>query len=254
MSPSRPAFDLDADAYRRRITVTTLSPGIVHSDLEDDFHHFVITLRHDGTHVVSVDAESQRWPWATCPGAAEPLRKLAGMPLADRFTAAAQWTDPKQNCTHQYDAACHAITHAANNRERRVYDMEIPVSDPVYGATTVRLWVDGELDLVWHLSPAGLDAPAPPFDGAPWKGGFMRWADATLAPDAAERAIALRRACDIGRGRNMDLDGVPVASDLSPIMAGVCHTMQPGIVEVAFRHVGSIRDFAAHPERFGADI
>jgi hypothetical protein len=33
------------------------------------------------------------------------------------------------------------------------------------------------------------------------------------------------------------------------MMSGVCHTMQPGIVEVAFRHVGSIRDFAAHPER-----
>jgi hypothetical protein len=29
--------------------------------------------------------------------------------------------------------------------------------------------------------------------------------------------------------------------------------MQPGIVEVAFRHAGSIRDFARAPERLGTD-
>ncbi len=40
----------------------------------------------------------------------------------------------------------------------------------------------------------------PPFDAAPWKGGFMRWADETLPEDEAERAITLRRACDIGDG------------------------------------------------------
>ena len=43
----------------------------------------------------------------------------------------------------------------------------------------------------------------------------MRWADATLPEDDAECAIALRRACDIGMGRGMDLDGVPVA-DAAP--------------------------------------
>ena len=50
-------------------------------------------------------------------------------------------------------------------------------------------------------------------------------------------------------GRGMDLDGVPVAAQLPPVMAGVCHTMQPGIVEVALRNVGSIRDFADVPGR-----
>ena len=81
----------------------------------------------------------------------------------------------------------------------------------------------------------------------------MRWADATLPEDDAECAITLRRACDIGMGRGMDLDGVPVATQLPASMGGVCHTMQPGVVEVAFRNVGSIRDFAAHPERLLAD-
>jgi hypothetical protein len=178
-----------------------------------------------------------------------PLRALAGMPLSRRFTAAGRWTDPKQNCTHQFDTACYAITHAAWQRDQRVYDVEVPRRDPHVGSSNPRLWVDGELRLAWSISWNGINDPQPPFDAAPWQGGFMRWADATLPEDDAECAITIRRACDIGMGRAMDLDAVPVASELPAMMAGVCHTMQPGIVEVAFRHVGSIRDFSEHPER-----
>ena len=250
---SRPDYDLDADAYRRRIRIVTLGPGLVESDLQDDFHHFVITLRHDGERVKSIDAESRRWPWATCPDAAVPLRALAGMPLSRRFTAAGRWTDPKQNCTHQFDAACHAITHAASGRAERVYDLEVPRRDPATGASHCRLWVDGEPSLQWEIGWNGIADVDAPFDVAPWRGGFMRWADATLPEDDAERAITLRRACDIGMGRGMDLDAIPVADQLPATMAGVCHTMQPGVVEVAFRHVGSIRDFARTPELLGAD-
>jgi hypothetical protein len=246
---SSPDFDVHADAYRRRIRIATIEPGVVVSALEDDFHHFEVTLRHADGAVVSCEAVSYRWPWTTCPDAAAPLRMLAGMPLSQRFTAAGRWTDPKQNCTHQFDTACYAITHAAWNRTARVYDVEVPARDMTTGATRARLWVDGELRLAWSLTWDGIANAQPPFDAAPWKGGFMRWADGTLPEDDAERAITLRRACDIGMGRAMDLDAVPVATELPPMMSGVCHTMQPGIVEVAFRHVGSIRDFAAHPER-----
>jgi hypothetical protein len=250
---SRPDFDLDADAYRRRIRVVTLEPGVVESDLQDDFHHFVVTIRHNGEVVESVDAESERWPWSTCPAAAIPLRKLVGMSLSRRFTAAGRFTDPKQNCTHQFDAACHAITHAAAGRDERVYDLEIPVRDPTTGASHCRLWVDGEPALDWHVTWEGITDPQPPFDLAPWKGGFMRWADENLPENDAELAITLRRACDIGMGRGMDLDAIPVASALPHLMSGVCHSMQPGIVEVALRHVGSIRDFAADPDLLDAD-
>jgi hypothetical protein len=248
-------FDLDADrdgnVYRRRILVTTAGPGRVVADLQDDFHHFVVTVHHDGTRVEALECDSERWPWSTCPGAADSLRALAGMPLARRFTAAGQWTDPKLNCTHQFDAACHAITHAAWGRDRRQYDIEVPMRD-AGGTTRVRLWVDGARRLAWSLTWAGIVDPSPPFDAAPWKGGFMRWADTTLEPDDAECAIVLRRCADIGMGRGMDLDGVPRADQLPPMMTGVCHTMQPGVIEHAVRHVGSIRDFSAMPERFGA--
>jgi Protein of unknown function (DUF2889) len=244
-----PGPDVSADAYRRRIRVETVAPGVVVSRLEDDFHFFVVTLRHDGQRVEEVTNSSHRWPWTTCPDAARSLRALTGMPLSRRFTAAGGWTDPKQNCTHQFDAACHAITHAARNGTVRQYDVEVPRRDPATGATSVRLWVDGTPALAWSLTWDGIADPQPPFDEAPWRGGFMRWADTTLPEEDAERAIVLRRAADIGTGRGMDLDGVPVASQLPASMAGICYSMQPGVVEVAFRHRGSIRDFASEPDR-----
>lgn len=253
MTAPRPGFDLDSDAYRRRIRVRTVSPSVVVSELEDDFHHFRVTLTHDGESVVSCENESFRWPWTTCPDAADPLRALVGMPLSRRFTAAGSWTDPKQNCTHQFDSACAAITHAAWGRDTRVYDVEVPLRDPETGATHVRLWVDGDLRLTWDLDWNGPVDPQPPFDEAPWRGGFMRWADATLPEADAEDAIVIRRACDIGMGRGMDLDNVPVADQLPAMMAGICHTMQPAVVHVALRNVGTIRDFARDPDRLLPD-
>jgi Protein of unknown function (DUF2889) len=246
-----PPLDLDADVYRRRILIRTTEPGVVVSELEDDFHHFLVTLRHDGTTIESVEADSVRWPWSTCPGAAVPLRALAGSPLQQRFTYVAKAVDPALNCTHQFDAAAHAITHAAWGRDVRQYDLEIGAIFRTPGVVgRNRLWVDGRLALEWFLQPGQGPVELPPqFAGAPWRGGFLRWADAHLEPDAAEQACVLRRASDIGMGRGMALDDIPVASDLLPGMSGVCHSMQPDIAVHGLRNVGSIRDFAASPER-----
>ena len=77
----------------------------------------------------------------------------------------------------------------------RVYDLEVPRRDPTTGAT--RRAASGSTassrsrgTLTWD----GIVDPAPPFDAAPWKGGFMRWADATLpeatTPSARSRCAA----------------------------------------------------------------
>ena len=251
-----PPLAVDADVYRRRILVRATAPGEIVSELEDDFHHFVVTLRHDGHVVVAVEAESIRWPWSTCPGAAVPLRALAGAPLTTRWTHAARWTSPALNCTHQFDAAAHAITHAArlgqgHGANVRQYDVEVAAVLARGEELAVnRLWVDGRLALQWRMRPAHepVDLPAA-LAGAPWRGGFLRWADEHLEPDFAEQACVLRRASDIGMGRGMPLDDIPVASQLPGSMRGVCHSLQPDVAPVAFRNVGSIRDFAAAPER-----
>ena len=41
-------------AYRRRIRLVALGPEAVWGGLEDDFHHFEVTLRHDGRHVTAL--------------------------------------------------------------------------------------------------------------------------------------------------------------------------------------------------------
>ena len=81
-------------SYRRRIRTVTLEPGVVWGGLEDDFHHFEVTIRHDGATVTDLDMEAWRWPWATCPTPAGPLRSLIGMELSERCTAVAEVMDP----------------------------------------------------------------------------------------------------------------------------------------------------------------
>ena len=233
--------------YRRRIRTVAVSDGVVEGGLEDDFHHFEVTLRHDRGRVIGIESRSRRWPWSTCPAAAVNLRPLEGMPLSTRCTAIAEVADPRMNCTHQFDLTGLCVSHAARGDEQRQYDVELPPA--VDGVTHPRLWRDGELLLTWTLSTRdrGL-VDSPPYDAAPWRGGFFRWADDTLDPVAAEAAIVLRRACEIGMGRGMDLEAVDSAEELGPIMGAVYYTMQPSVMPVAFRNRGSIRDFARHPD------
>jgi Protein of unknown function (DUF2889) len=235
--------------YRRRIRTITVEDGLVEGGLEDDFHRFEVTMRHDGERVTGIEARSRRWPWATCPDAAVNLQPIVGMPLSLRCTAIAAVADPRMNCTHQFDLAGLCVSHAARRLERRQYDVELP---PVVDAITEpRLWRDGELVLAWTLSWRDGQrrlVHCPPYDRAPWRGGFFRWADQTFDPETAEAAIVLRRACEIGMGRGMDLEAYDSAAELGPMMGPVCYTMQPSVTPVAFRNRGSIRDFAAHPD------
>ena len=242
-------------SFRRRIRVVVEEPGVVAGGLEDDFHYFKVVLRHDGERVVAVDAESIRWPWTTCPGAAEPLRELIGMALSPRCLAVGDWTDPRRNCTHMFDLAGLAVAHAARGGPpgtARQYDAAIPAGAQAGPRREVRLWRDGVPLLTWVLEGRSCVAPAP-YSETPWRGGFLRWADRELPVDDAEAAIVLRRACDIGMGRGMDLDAVPSALDILGVQGPICHTMQPGVVEVSLRHRGTIRDFDADPDALLTD-
>src|SRR5262249_44723732 len=173
--------------YRRRIRTVTVEEGVVEGGLEDDFHHFEVTVEHDGERVTGIDARSRRWPWATCPDAAANLQPIVGMPLSPRCTAIAAVANARMNCTHQFDLVGLCVSHAARRLERRQYDAELP--PVVDGITEPLLWRDGELVLVWTLSWRDGErrlVDSPPYDAAPWRGGFFRWADETLDPESAE--------------------------------------------------------------------
>ena len=72
--------------------------------------------------------------------------------------------------------------------------------------------------------------------------------------DAAEAAIVLRRAIDISRGRQMDLDTFDSAEPLLPMMDGICYSMTTERAPVAIRRKGSARDFSDHPGMLLADF
>jgi hypothetical protein len=231
------------------------APGIVDGGLEDDFHHFTARLEHDGGIVTAVEAHAHRWPWTTCPDAAAPLRVLAGIELSPRCLAVGERTDPRRNCTHMFDLAGLCLAHAARGGPvgtTRQYDVEIPARAQHGPRTAVRCWRDDALVHEWILEGRQCVDPEP-FASAPWRGGFLRWADETFDPDISEPAIVLRRACDIGMGRGMDLDAVDAAAEMEPLMLGVCYTMQPEQIRVALRNKGTIRDFDADPDALLAD-
>ncbi len=238
--------------YRRRIRLVATAPDTVEAALEDDFHHFEVTLRHDRARVTDVEARSVRWPWSTCPAAAGPLRELIGMPLSSRCLAVGDHADPHANCTHMFDLAGLAVAHAYRGSPtyavaRRQYDAEVPYGPVAGPPREVRLLRDGTPALTWILEGRGIVEP-PEFAGAPWVGGFFRWADRTLPVEEAEAAIVLRRACEIGMGRGMDLDAVDRADELADLMRGVCFTMQPAVIGTALRNKGTIRDFSDSPD------
>lgn len=236
--------------YRRRIRLEQLDPATVWGGLEDDFHHFEVNLQHDTERVRAISMLAVRWPWTTCPDAGAGLQALVGMALDPRCTAVARVADPRWNCTHQFDLAGLCVAHAARRLARRQYDVELsPVTD---GIQVARMWRDGTLAYEWTLEVLAtgerrLLTPEA-FTTAPWRGGFIRWADETLPSEEAEAAIVLRRACDIGMGRAMDLEAIDCAAELAGLMAGICYSMQPEVMPVAFRNRGSIRDFARHPD------
>lgn len=242
-------------SFRRRIRVVRRDDTTVDGGLEDDFHYFKVHVEHDGETVTAMEAESVRWPWTTCPGASEPLRALVGMPLSPRCLAVGDVTDPRLNCTHMFDLAGLAVAHAARggpSGTTRQYDVEIPYGAQFGGRHEVRLWRDGAEVLHWTLDGRRCVDP-PPYSEVRWRGGFLRWADETLPVEDAEAAIVLRRACDIGMGRGMDLDAVTSAVELLDTQGSICHTMQPGVIEGSLRNRGTIRDWDPDPDRLLAE-
>lgn len=232
-------------SYRRRIRLVSTATDTVVGGLEDDFHYFVVTVHHDGAVVTGIESEARRWPWTTCPDAGAQLTVLVGMELSPRCLAVGEITNPRLQCTHQFDLAGLAVAHACRDVAVRQYDATVPFGAQSGGPRHVELLRDGAPCLDWTLDGHACVDPEP-YASAPWRGGFLKWADTTLSVDEAEAAAVLRRACDIGFGRGADLEAYPRASQLAIGSSGICYTFQPETAAVSFRQVGTIRDWDGH--------
>ena len=248
--------------YRRAVTVE-VEEGYAVGELIDDFHHFRAVVHHDGARVTNVSGEALRYPWATCAGSTEPLRRLVGTPLEPSLRGPGRHTSARTQCTHLFDAAALAIARLARGAGSVAYAMAIP--DRMDGRTRAEIARDGEALFAWELEAGDVVGPSlwvgsHPRVGSDYRegsgprvgsdrgprrslgGGFADWVESEFDAATAEAAMLLQRACIISSGRSIDLEARERADSAPPHPMGVCHTFTPGIVEGSFRMVGSIRN------------
>ena len=242
--------DYGTAIYRRELRVR-LSPGLALGELIDDFHHFRAAVKHTGGQITDVQAETPRYPWTTCPGAAEPLRELVGTPLSPRMRGPAEHTRARSQCTHLFDAACIAIARAGRAAGDVTYRIAIP--DRVEGRTRATLERDGVLRLDWTLMGYNIESPAP-FAGRSVLRGFAGWVEDTFDAEQAEAILILQRASVISLGREIDIEAISRADLGKKIPMGACYTYQPGRAEQGFRMVGSARNLTHESDIEGASL
>lgn len=229
-----PALD-DLPGYRRRFRLTP-GEGWIRSELEDDYHHMRVTLRHADGVITAVESEMVRAPWTTCPGAIARLQQtFAGAALAE---APARIAEKATNCTHLHDLATLAAAHVA---DRAPLSYDVLASDPVAGRRRIELRRNGEAVMHWVEQDGRLVEPAAAAGLT-----LLQLKPYIESLDAAgqEQARILRWGAIVAHGRAIPLENQSDATRMPP----TCFTFQPETKTTA-RRVGEIRDFSRGGEQ-----
>jgi len=227
----------------RRKVILSAGERHVKAGVEDDYHHFVITLEHDGARITGVKSEDKRTPWASCASAGSMLQQLVGVALSMDVFAAVAHIDPHEQCTHQFDLALLAIPQALRGG-RRQYDIE--VTDAVDGKRRAHVLRDSKTCIDWIMEGTTVIAPSA-LAGTNLRQMNVREM-AERDPDNADAIVMLRRAVMIASGRGINFDQFDNASVFADRMSGACYSFQPARIMLATRNKGSVRDFSQHPE------
>lgn len=220
----------DLPGFRRRIRIVP-DKGAAAAEVEDDFHHMTVTLRHDGTRITEVAAKILRAPWTTCPGAEAVLKEtFAGVALVEAARRGAK----QANCTHLHDLAVFAAAHAD---EVGAILYEVLIADPVDGRGAAEIRRNGEAVLGWTLE-RGMTLADPPEVSGKTLFELRDWI-AGLDPQRREAARILQWASLIAHGRQIPLAEQSDAARMPPN----CYTFQPDRAPLAMR-VGEIVDFS----------
>lgn len=226
--------------FRRAIRLDA-AVGVIRGELEDDFHHFVVTLRHDEDRVTAVTGHAIRYPWSRCPLAAGALDAVVGLSISTDPTAIYRHVDPLGQCTHMFELAGLAVTQAARGTPHRRYDAS--VSEPRDDRAEAMLLCDGAPMEQWDLVDGIITGPHPRIGQRP--ANLRTAALEDLPHDEAERLLIMRRAIRLAGARGLDVDQFATAAEFSRRPA--CFVFRPGVAEHARRRYGSIRDFSAGP-------
>jgi hypothetical protein len=218
--------------------------------MEDDFHHFGVTVKHRDGIITDVRMVAARHPWTACPGAAEPLRALIGQPLVERASDIGRLIEMRLQCTHVFDLTGLVLAQAAQGRERLRYhaiisdremqsDAGVSADRSRFGRGVATLLCNGQQVLQWAIDDSLITAPAE-HAGHSLDQGFRAWTEAMpLLP--AEHAFILRRAILVAGGRAIDHNDYPNADAMG--VPALCHTFQPGTRETAWRVKDATRNY-----------
>jgi len=232
-------------ALNRRIEIAVRPIGEARDEaravVEDDFHHFRVTLRAWDGRVREASSQALRRPTSLCTVAGERLSELIGLELNAAAAAVSEVVDARQQCTHQFDIAALAVAALAENRPHRVY--EANVTDPEDECATAVLKGDGETVLAWTLRRARIVEPEP-YAGRTVGSGFTAFAR-TLLLDEAEAALVLRRAVFVAGGRIL----LPVTGERRQPPTGGCWVFQPERANLFKSIPNSSFDFTEHADR-----
>lgn len=227
--------------YRRAI-ILSMADNVARGEMEDDAHHFAVTLRHDGQHIVEAEGEAIRTPWSICPGALNSVQRFVGLKLDLDNRTLAHDVHVAEQCTHMFDLASLLMRHVSCGTRLREYRIAMPIDD-LDAPREAILERDGAEVLRWLVLGQTITGPAP-YSGLDLQT-VNAWARANLIdPDELEAVSVLRRAVYSSLARTMGLDKMVSATPLEGKL-GPCHVFRPGHIEKAERIVGSTIDFSA---------
>lgn len=223
-------------AYRRAVVIK-VDDGRAYAEMEDDIHHFAVTLEHDGARITKGEPHSIRTPWTTCPGAGAAIVALKGRALTTplRFALDAERV---AHCTHMLDLANLAIAHALTPGFRRLYRIEVDYEEN-YDA---RAWLDrdGERLFTWRIEKGAVIDET---QTAMTPEERIAHAVSTGADEAEiEALVVMRRGMRISGARLIDLDAFATVAELG--QPPTCFTLLEGVRDKALRVKGSVRDFS----------
>lgn len=217
------------------------------ADLEDNCHVFRVRLTHDNKTVAAVSGEALRYPNNTCPGSLELLQRLVGVTLGGGPGAFAKSTNAREFCTHLFDLACLAYTHASRHEEIRLYHAMVRDEDD-NSITDALALIDGKPAVHWHLKQHIVQDDNH-FKGVNVHSGFTRWAMTHLEGDELEAAIVLSKTNFVSMSRRVDTEKVAGTQLVNGIMPkDICFTYRSPVMETAFHLENTTRDYSDTPD------
>jgi hypothetical protein len=238
--PPDPSYG--AGACRRRILLRQEARQVV-ATLDDNYHEMTCQLRHDGKVVTDIAAQTLRIPTSACPGAADVLRELVGMPLDIGMARLYGGGRARRHCTHLFDLAALAMAHVGCPQTTRRYDASVP--DSLEGAATIEVWRDRQLVHAWQVQDDHIVAPAH-LARLPLLSGFMAWAVVHFHGDELEAAAVLSKTYLISAGRRYQTEAFAGQSiGINSEMIGRCHSYSTAHRDQAVFLSGRVRDYSS---------